>query len=305
MMIIEDIDDFRSSDFDDLIRSAVNRNLVLVIGSGVSRNVTNKDGEHLPDWKGLLEEISNILPNDSGCLNRMLSQENYLEAADFLSHHCESADIQKKICNAVYQNVPTNNINSDWYKYITTLNPRIIITTNYDTILEDYFDANSERDNFYLQYQVIHPENHASDLVRLLRQDRPVIIKMHGTCEKGEKVTGMVLSTTQYSRNISEHKKLYDILRSLLLTKTFLFLGYSVGDPDFRIMLQETKYYDGGNPVAHHYMISSKMDEHHKNVLKEAYDIQAIEYSGGHELGYEILGKFAEEVQSRQSESVM
>lgn len=300
-MVIKDINNFRSSDFEDLVRSAVNRNLVLVIGAGVSRNVTKKDGTELPNWKELLKEIGSTLPNELSYkdLDKILLQGNYLEAADFLSHHCKSADIQKKICNTVYRDVSTSNIDSDWYKHITTLNPRIIITTNYDTILEDYFDVNSERDNFSLQYQVIHPENHASDLVRLLRQDRPVIIKMHGTCEKGEKVTGMVLSTKQYSRNISEHKKLYDILRSLLLTKTFLFLGYSVGDPDFTIMLQETKYYDGGNPVAHHYMISSRMDEYHKDVLKEAYDIQAIEYDGDHELGHKILGKIAEEVQNK------
>lgn len=94
---------------------------------------------------------------------------------------------------------------------------------------------------------------------------------------------------------------MYDILRSLLLTKTFLFLGYSIDDPDFRMMLQETKYYEDSGLRAHHYMISSGVSDYRKNVLEKAYDIRVIEYSSekGHEMGYKILGKIAEEVQSK------
>lgn len=301
-MIIKNIDDFHLENFEDLLRSAVNRNLVLVIGAGVSKNVRKEGGKELPDWKGLLREIATTLPSDidKKLFDEMISQKNYLEAADYLSNFCKDADIHRKIYNAVDKNI-SNTIKSEWHKNITILNPRIIVTTNYDRILEKYFRINSENDNNSLQYQVIHPESSVNKLVRLLRQDRPVLIKMHGTCDDSEEITGLVLSSSQYSRNISKNKKMYDILRSLLLTKTFLFLGYSIDDPDFRMMLQETKYYEDSGLRAHHYMISSGVSDYRKNVLEKAYDIRVIEYSSekGHEMGYKILGKIAEEVQSK------
>jgi hypothetical protein len=79
-----------------------------------------------------------------------------------------------------------------------------------------------------------------------------------------------------------------DVVQALFLTRVVLFIGYSIVDPDIRL-LQNTV--GGRGQIPSHYMLTPQLDEFQKQMLADAFGIIPIEYSanGNHAEGLEML----------------
>lgn len=100
-----------------------------------------------------------------------------------------------------------------------------IVTTNYDTILEDASKKMKSRD----RHEVLLPCLRGQMTVAI-QENRPCILKMHGSVEE---VSSIVLSETQYNEVYGEigeetNKALPILLETIFSGKSLLFIGCSL-----------------------------------------------------------------------------
>ena len=115
-------------------------------------------------------------------------------------------------------------VNIPWQKAEGAL----IITTNWDELLEDAAVKYAGRD-----FDVIL-EN--ADLPRLGRdRSRIKIVKLHGTISRPET---LVVTQSDYDQVKQDLRTvgLFEYVGNLLATRTILFIGYSLGDSNFRFL---------------------------------------------------------------------
>lgn len=125
--------------------------------------------------------------------------------------------------------------------------PRLF-TTNYDRLLERTYTANqldctvSSTEADFKQTFSTKPANH--------------VVKLHGTIDKPDTV---VLTRTDYSRARAERRTMFDALRTDMRSSTFLYLGFSLTDPNFNLLLDDVRDTLGMNaPVS--YAVQSNRD---------------------------------------------
>ncbi len=98
----------------------------------------------------------------------------------------------------------------------------VIFTTNYDRLLE----------------QSLHERGRMVDLVvedtqvgRVIEGSRTTLVKMHGCVSRPH---SLVVTREDYDAYDRDHPAIITYLQSLLSTRTFLFVGFSLRDPNFR-----------------------------------------------------------------------
>lgn len=101
-----------------------------------------------------------------------------------------------------------------WNELIKKLDPKYIITTNYDILIE-------EKLNEVYSYDVIIKEE---DLA--YSQSNKMIIKMHGDLKN----KNIVLKKSDYDNYEKERPLITTFVKSLFTTNTVLFIGYSLND---------------------------------------------------------------------------
>ena len=126
------------------------------------------------------------------------------------------------------------------------------ITTNYDDLVERTLSALRR-----FPVKVVKNEEVASTGAR----DGTYVVKFHGDAHTPD--TDIVLSRDDYDNFFVQRPVMASLLEGLLLNQTFLFVGYSLRDPNFRLvlsrihqMLQDAKrdaYAVTFDPVNAHY----------------------------------------------------
>lgn len=190
-------------DISDIIRiqdAIQDDNLVLFVGAGVSKN------SGVPLWG----EILNLL-------REMMSYDPI-----GISNNLQLAEVAKKdLGEEKYNNILSQIINADYqpniiHSLIFALRPKHIITTNYDTLLEQVAQEQLDRD--------FHINSADADFCRA--DNIHMLIKMHGDFGNGN----ITFSSTDY-RQYSELKPLMEnVVKSTIATNVVLMVGVSFED---------------------------------------------------------------------------
>ncbi|MFJ4030031.1 SIR2 family protein [Paenarthrobacter sp. NPDC089989] len=263
-----------------LVDRISNQDFVLFIGAGLSSNSRNSKGQTPPRWRGLLESLRDkFAPAKSPIMrdvNRALKAGDLLLAAELLENYCEAkgmiSDFRIEIARLTDGGQKPEQVfqKNDLHDLISDLFPRIIVTTNYDKILERHFQAGYNT----LTYS-------QEDIAAHVRQGSYVLIKLHGTVDNPAK---MILTRMDFTRLRKDGRNTLETLEALLLTKTALFVGYSLDDPDLRLIL-ENQFGAKGSLPGHFLLASTKTSDVQRNLFKNAYGVNILEYSGDHESG--------------------
>ena len=113
-----------SEDFRFLNKSMLNNELVVFVGAGVSM------GSGRPSWNELVEEIQNRLEiTDSSFSDNTIVSQLYYNSRG-------KKDYNELIHTLLYQ---PHALPNDGHKCLAKINPRYIITTNYDELIEQAF----------------------------------------------------------------------------------------------------------------------------------------------------------------------
>lgn len=98
----------------------------------------------------------------------------------------------------------------------------VVFTTNYDRLLEQAFEEQGRE----VDVVVEDPQ-----IGRVAERSRTTLVKMHGCVSRPH---SLVVTREDYDAYDRRHPATITYLQSLLCTRTFLFVGFSLRDPNFR-----------------------------------------------------------------------
>lgn len=196
-----------------LKEAADNNKLVVFVGAGVSAN------SGLPDWKELIEEYRDALEMDK---SKPISSDEYLKIPQYYYNTRGFKDYYDIINKVFNKNYESNKI----HELIFRLAPQHIITTNYDDLIEQ------EKEKQGLLYDVVCEDK---DLPYTL--NGKLIIKMHGDLQR----KNIVLKEEDYLSYEENFRLIETFIKSLFVNHTVVFIGYSLGDYDLKLIINNVK----------------------------------------------------------------
>jgi len=248
-----------------LTRYLHERRCVLFAGAGLSA------WGKLPSWRTLLERMAARLHEEHPSrdylqkLTSLISQGKLLEVADYCKGALEKNQYYDVLTNELKwndQDIP------EPHKIIVNLPFSAVVTTNYDKLLE----------TAYIRLGRGFPRTltHADtpNLGLLLFRNEFFILKAHGDIDR---IDSIVLANEDYRKIIHSNPAFNEVFSALLLTKALLIVGYSISDPDFRLLV-ERHFTTFNGSVPERYALLSNVSEIEGDVLLRTAGIRVIRY---------------------------
>ena len=251
----------------NLITDIARRQCVLFLGAGVSKNAKNRDGRSPKTWSEFLragiEQIANR--SEKKVVAACIKNGDYLMACELLKRSLGGSKFIDLLRDEFQR---PGFMVADIHKDIFLLDSRIVITPNFDKIYESYA-ANEAQGTIITKYY------YDTDIVDVLRNDAYVILKIHGCIDAPNK---LIFSKLDYVEKRSQYRSFYEILEALALTKTFIFIGAGLNDPDIQLLLENHAF---RYKVSHkHYFILPKKytSSRELEVYSESMNLEFILY---------------------------
>lgn len=257
-----------------LINRVAARDFVLVVGAGVSRTCNNSAGNAPPTWTTLLEILTRAFTSGrlQASVKQLVAQERFLDAAELLRTQSRKTSKEQDFLQLIADTTDGGSKASELYnpsslhEVLLRLDPNVIVTTNYDRLLE-----RASKNGFN-----VHSYD-SPDLARDIRVGTPTLVKVHGSVDAPSK---LILTRSDYSRLRLTGTKVLEVLQALFLTRTALFVGYSFSDPDIHLLL-ENVLGARGEVAAHYILTSDTLPSHQREVYNYCYGTAPITYRAG------------------------
>lgn len=199
---------------DQLLQAYRSKRLILFVGAGVSM------GLGLPSWRQLVDHMAKELGFDPDIYRTFGSD---LTLAEFYRITKGQIGPLRSWMDREWHPSTTDIAKSRIHELMATSNFDMIYTTNYDRWIERAFDHHKK------PYTKIAS---AGDL-SAVAADRTQIVKFHGDFDDD---TSIVLDETSYFERLEFESPLDIKLRSDVLGRSVLFIGYSLTDINIRYM---------------------------------------------------------------------
>lgn len=255
---------------EDLKQALAMQKLVIFVGAGVSRN------SNLPTWGQMVQVFAEHIGYPS--IER-LAMEEYIRIPQYF--YCmDESENHKDYYQIIRELVPRDAKANILDELIVSLNPRHLVTTNYDKLLDQIADG----------YEIIREGK------QLLKGTaNQYLIKMHGDIDQVEK---LVFKEEDYLYYSETHRLMEVFLKALLIDHVFLFVGYSLNDYNLKTFVswieyiaQEMRAKDG---MHKNYFLSSSVHAE-KDYLQKYYEGKGLEVINLYNLPPEVKAR-AEEI---------
>ena len=194
---------------------ALNREkLVIFVGAGVSKN------SGLPTWGQLVQEFAGKIDYPT---NGRLATEEYIRIPQY--YYClDESEGHSSYYSLLKSMLPENIRPNLLDELIVSLHPKHIVTTNFDTLLDQVASG----------YEVIREDK---DLMTGISSH--YLLKLHGDIHQPEK---LVFKEDDYLHYSHTHRLMETFLKSLLIDHVFLFVGYSLNDYNLKTFVSWIEY---------------------------------------------------------------
>lgn len=132
-------------------------------------------------------------------------------------------------------------------------------TTNYDKVIEKGLENNNRRGDI---------KRKTDDLAISVSDSDAIVYKMHGDVESPQNA---VISKDDYERYSDKNSLFITALRGDLVSKTFLFVGFSFEDPNLESILGKVNILLGDNKREHYCIQKQVLEEEFKTSEEYAY----------------------------------
>jgi hypothetical protein len=194
--------------------------LVLFIGAGVSRDAG------LPSWHGLLTDL-----HPEGLSE---SESRQLDGLDFRDHATlieMKLGGRKQLIARLIEIIGRYKRIGLTHALLASLGAEQAVTTNYDNLFER---ACTKRGHSVEEDLTVLPYGRVVE-------NRPWLLKLHGTLDRVEDQDHVVLTRIDYMNMARDRSALFGIVQAMLVTKYLLFVGYSLTDEDFHQLVDEIR----------------------------------------------------------------
>lgn len=235
--------------------------VVLFLGAGASKGALNSNGESPP----IGNELKDLI------LNKFLSPEykdrTLAQIVEFAISETDLFTVQEYIATIFRDFYP-----SEFHKLIPKFVWSAIATTNYDLILERAYEA--EENN--LQNLVGFKKNTERIEEKLKKINSVLYLKLHGCItDINDPKIPLILTTDQYITHRKGRSLLFERLQALAYNYTFLWVGYSLNDPNIRSIILELDELNEAKPRS--YMVSPNIGQVERRYWENEKKIQCID----------------------------
>lgn len=211
--------EFNHAHINTIIDAKIRNQLVVFLGAGFSK-ICETDVLKLPNWGELVGELKKELET---------SESDFLKIAQLYFLQFGEYRYYQKIQSLF----PDGLEPSDVHKKIFDIDPSCIITTNWDSLLEMVVEDNG------FMYEIV-----ASDANLVSSKLPKKIIKMHGDFLRHN----IVFKEDDYLKYSFNFPLIENYIKSLLSTHVVVFIGYSYGDVDLKIISKWIENHSRSSP---------------------------------------------------------
>jgi hypothetical protein len=198
--------------FDDIVQGRS----VPIVGAGFSRNAVLPHRRTMPLWRDLGAALGKDIPEFPA------EGASPIESISAYEHEFGRVRLVDELRHLTHHGVARpGNVHDAFCR----LPFDVVCTTNMDCLLERAYESAS------LDHRVIVEEEQLSLGVS---PQSVTLLKLHGDLNHPNR---LVLTEADYDRFIAHNPLMVTYLSNLLITRTALFIGYSLEDPDFRQIL--------------------------------------------------------------------
>lgn len=254
-----------------LVTELASRRCLVFLGAGASAGCVGADGITKPPlWKEFLISVKEAAPvgTDFASVDSLIEKERYLDAAEILLAKIAPADFTRIIREKLVQ---PRFSPSSIHESVLTVDPKIVVTTNYDDIYDTYCRTGLARDGYNV---CKYYENH---IINDIRSPVRLIVKAHGCVSDASRI---VLSRSQYFKERQNNSAFYNTLDALFLVNTVLFVGYSISDPDIQLVLENSTI-SANSSHTHYAFVEDGVHPDIEFAAKKAYNIHFLKFPRG------------------------
>jgi NAD-dependent SIR2 family protein deacetylase len=219
----------------------------------------------LPLWRKFLKDFldyaKKLDPSDDWTrAETFLNDGDFLLAAEILQRKLPIPTFESYIKQIFGSTTRPNDI----HKSIARLPFTLVLTTNFDTLLETAHHTSS------------HTWKNTAAVFRAIRSKAFGIVKVHGSIDDPETLR---ITRSDYRDSSFKNLEFNECLKALLTWKTFLFIGHSLRDSDLLRLMDETKIRFGDRFGPHYALMPRyEVDSTFRAYLKDALSIECITY---------------------------
>ncbi|MBN1638098.1 MAG: SIR2 family protein [Ignavibacteriales bacterium] len=182
-------------------------------------------------WKELLRDIALELNLD-------IDKENDL--IGIAQYHVNENRNRGQLNQRIIEKFTKDARESDAHNILARLPISIYWTTNYDTLIEDSLRRNNKK---------IDTKISQGNLAINIPKRDAVVYKMHGDVSRSDEA---VITKDDYETYNEKRQLFTTILQGDLISKTFIFLGFSFEDPNLNYILSRIRNLLGENKRTHY-----------------------------------------------------
>lgn len=208
----------------DFVVEIKNGDAAIFAGAGLSASVG------FVNWKELLKDFADELDLD------IEKEHDLIGVAQYYSNRYERGKINKRIINEF----TTLKQGSENHKLLSKIGISTFWTTNYDQLIERTLESDGK---------TVEKKIRNNDFSHNIKKKDAIVYKMHGDKDFPEEV---VLIKDDYETYQDKRELFATALRGDLLSKTFLFIGFSFDDPNLEYILGRIKVLLKNNTPTHY-----------------------------------------------------
>ena len=182
-----------------------------VLGAGMSLNAIVPKGKKMPLWgelsKALTDELRDFTPS------------SILDGISAYEHEFDRARLVERLLEIL---LVRDALPGNAHREFCTIPFDIVCTTNFDFLLERQYDATP---------RYVYPVVDEEQLSIGAGNAGTLLLKLHGDLRHPSR---LVITESDYDGFLTNYPLLATYLANQLITKTAMFIGYSLDDPDFR-----------------------------------------------------------------------
>lgn len=221
-----------------LVEAARHRRLIPFIGAGLSRQA---DPARYPGWTELLLRMADKFVDEGflseverPSLESMLRVGNNPQAVAETIKSRVPRDAYYSFLQDQFSHIPARP--SSAHIQVFRLNPPLIVTTNYDQLIENAYAYSVKQALSVVSYD--QPAQVRNKLLNALFLKTPFLFKLHGDIDNPSEI---ILTGSDYERLKQRHDGYKLLLSSLFFHYTTLFIGFSLSDVEIMLHIRNVQ----------------------------------------------------------------
>lgn len=210
------------------------------------------------NWKQLLKEIAEELELDIEKESDLVAVAQY--------YYNRSGNNRARLNEIIKDAFQTGKLPNDNHHILARLPISTYWTTNYDKLIEKSLENNGK---------ICDVKVCCANLTTTLKGRDAVVYKMHGDIDRPEE---SVLIRDDYESYHHEKTPFINALSGDLMTKTFMFIGFSFTDPNFSYICAHLRAHLKGNMREHYCFLKDVSETDYPDRDQFEYEKRKLSY---------------------------